>query len=429
MLISSFVLSGKTTFLLYLLLYRLEHKLPTAVQFSPVNYIIFDEQGAKTVALNDLDDRLTECWALADSNADVTQPCYSFRTVPRIVIQASSPKPARWKEWLKQLQGTRVVSDLPDILEIAAIMLVDSVLIHGISLLTPMLYRKEINFDPSSAFSLVKKWGPSIRTVIDVLQGADEESLEATATQAANDICANLSSFAVSRQEVPNSEGSNLLFIRPYRPRGFTHIRSSSLGTFSIPTTYLDNIFQMSCNRFSNEKSLELFRAFSSHSFTRTAAGWGHENAVHRRLCSGGEALSISRANIADGHLMRPSTNLLSGTASALKKAVLSTPFYWIPSVINFPGVDGVLSDIDGNIYVVQATIAGEHGSPVQGLRSIWGTVDKSLRDSGVWRFVVVADVKSTADRHAAVFLNELKDVTFGHQRKQIEAWGCVLQP
>jgi hypothetical protein len=124
---------------------------------------------------------------------------------------------------------------------------------------------------------------------------------------------------------------------------------------------------------------------------------------------------------------MQPSTNLLFGTAGSLKGAVLYTSFYWMPSVINFPGVDGVLGDIDGNIYVVQATIAGEHGSPVEGLKSIWGTVSQRLRDLGIWRFVVVANVKSTADRHAARFSDELKDVTFGRQKIHMEAWGCVL--
>jgi hypothetical protein len=101
-----------------------------------------------------------------------------------------------------------------------------------------------------------------------------------------------------------------------------------------------------------------------------------------------------------------------------------------MPPVINvFPGVDGVLGDIEGNIYVVQATIVAdehEHGSPVEGLKSIWGTVDQRLRDLGVWRFVVVANVKSTADRHVARFSDELKGVPFGRQKIHMETWGCV---
>jgi hypothetical protein len=76
----------------------------------------------------------------------------------------------------------------------------------------------------------------------------------------------------------------------------------------------------------------------------------------------------------------------------------------------------------------VQATTAGDHGgSPVAGLKSIWGTVDQHVQDFGVWHFVVVANVKSTADSLTARFSDELKDVTFGRQKIHMEAWGCVL--
>ena len=45
MLISILYLD-KTTFLFYLLLRRLEHQLPTAIQLTAEDYIIFDKQGA-----------------------------------------------------------------------------------------------------------------------------------------------------------------------------------------------------------------------------------------------------------------------------------------------------------------------------------------------------------------------------------------------
>lgn len=110
-------------FLIYLLLYRLEHKLPTAVQFGGERYFVFDGEGASRHTLGGpVDPRLSSCWALADSNSYAVQPCEDFVSSAKIVIQASSPKPERWKGWLKQKRGERIYAELPTVLEIAAIL-------------------------------------------------------------------------------------------------------------------------------------------------------------------------------------------------------------------------------------------------------------------------------------------------------------------
>ena len=114
---------GKTTFLLYLFLHRLENRLPTAVQFGAEHYFIFDEQGAIVNRLRDRDRRLKKCWALTDSNDKVSQPCESFKDQAKRVILASPPEPERWRKWIKQAGGWGycIISDLPSVPEIAAI--------------------------------------------------------------------------------------------------------------------------------------------------------------------------------------------------------------------------------------------------------------------------------------------------------------------
>lgn len=114
--------SGKTTFLLYVLLRRLESKLPTAVQLDNEKYFIFDEQGATVCPIDAEDLRLNECWALADSNQHAIQPCSAFLINAKFVIQTTSPKPERWKGWVKQNRGTWIVMDPPSVPEIAAIL-------------------------------------------------------------------------------------------------------------------------------------------------------------------------------------------------------------------------------------------------------------------------------------------------------------------
>ena len=106
---------GKSAFLFYLLLHRLERCLPTAVQLDSKGYFIFDEQGASFHPLTTYDAGLKACWALADSNAYVQQPREPFTSLAKCTIQMSSPKPERWKAWIKQLlsAGGQIATPTP----------------------------------------------------------------------------------------------------------------------------------------------------------------------------------------------------------------------------------------------------------------------------------------------------------------------------
>jgi len=103
-------------------LHRLENKLPTAIQLGKNSYFVFDEQGGTNLSTNlELSPRLRKCWALADSNQHIDQPCEPFQGQAERVIQTTSPKAERWKEWSKQKSAFVLLSDLPSVPEIAAI--------------------------------------------------------------------------------------------------------------------------------------------------------------------------------------------------------------------------------------------------------------------------------------------------------------------
>lgn len=109
-------------FLLYLLLYRLERRCSTAIQFDSEYLFVFDEQGVQVYSTSDFSaaDRVHECWALSDSNFNLDKPCNMFRTQAKCVIQTSSPQAARWKTWTKEEPSEFIASALPHVLEIAA---------------------------------------------------------------------------------------------------------------------------------------------------------------------------------------------------------------------------------------------------------------------------------------------------------------------
>lgn len=271
-----------------------------------------------------------------------------------------------------------------------------------------------------------------------IIQGPEEaqdmeENLQAEADQAAHKICSDpsLVGLQLVGDGIPDSLGSIIGFVRPHRritPSG--KIATSSRAIWFIPTTFLDEIFAQHCSNFSTEKSRELFIALSSHSLTRTAAGWKHEKDVHRRLSTAGAPpLTIFNHDRTDNMQMRPTSELVPGTADGLKHTSASKAFYWMPSVINWEGIDGVLGDTDNNLYAVQATIASEHSSPVKGLKQAWLTVDSSTRARRRWHLVVVGADVGVVDGLVKRFSGQLEGVKLGRGHEgRVQVWGCILE-
>lgn len=288
--------------------------------------------------------------------------------------------------------------------------------------------------DPSSTFPLVSRWGPSTRSITDIAIAAAcgrgwtvEEELEADANGAAIQLCSSpsLVSLFASNEGVLGREGSSVRFVRPCRSYDNTAITSSRAISF-IPTKFLDNLFAAHCTEFTNQKCLDLFKAFSSNSLTRTAAAWGFEIRVHKHLYTAGVDLDIFGA---DGlrMKMRPSPKLVPGTAAGLKSTSARDSFYWMPSVMNFPGIDGVLGDTEGNIFAVQTTIADDHRTPDDGLRRTWKELEDHAREGRTWHLVVVGDTPRAVNGLVAKFSRHLEHFTLGLSRVHVQVWGYVL--
>ncbi|KIL58556.1 hypothetical protein M378DRAFT_170456 [Amanita muscaria Koide BX008] len=104
----------------------------------------------------------------------------------------------------------------------------------------------------------------------------------------------------------------------------------------------------------------------------------------------------------------------------------MSPSFYWFPSVVDWPGIDGVL--VNGNdIYALQATIADTHRGPRDGLKKVWQTIGADVARLFTWHFVVVTDNKDLADKHTTDFGTRLDDVALGRRpHVKVLAWVCV---
>ncbi|KAI0693527.1 hypothetical protein C8T65DRAFT_64068 [Cerioporus squamosus] len=295
--------------------------------------------------------------------------------------------------------------------------------------------RKELGLDTTQAYRFISKWGPCTRTIIHLLSQypeghaqAEEEYAMAAHAAAAN-ICANPIAFKYPViQRAPHGVGSTVLFMLPCRPRDpRTSLIVGSGGSIPhIPTPYLTEIFNRHRRSCANEKAFELFQALSSHALTRPASAWHLEKRMHAYLCRDSQPLIILHGR--DSSAMQPSQLLLVGTAGALARCRAYTTFYWLPSVADYPGIDGVLAD-SANVYAVRATTADEleHGSPADGLRKIWANLDRRVRDERTWNIVFVTDSAPLARERVDRYVGELEGFTLGRAKIPVNVWGCVL--
>jgi hypothetical protein len=278
---------------------------------------------------------------------------------------------------------------------------------------------KQLLYDPSSTLSLVRKWGPSTRNILRSMEYAAlglDDPIEMEAKGATERICSYPSAIfdEILGKRMPRSEGSSALFLRRYGSA------ASGTATAFIPTPHLQALFEERHKRMTNRDILDLIYALSSHSLTRGAAGWLHEKSMHDRLGMGAAHLSIFRGSTKKN--MRSSNRLLPGTLNGLKKAGVADSFYWIPSAVNFPGVDSVLGDTDGHVYTIQATIADKHTSPVQGIEMVWKNFKPAIRTSRTWHFVIVTDSEEAAGEYVKKFSKELRGF-----KPPVQVWACAL--
>jgi hypothetical protein len=247
----------------------------------------------------------------------------------------------------------------------------------------------------------------------------EDDPIEREVNDAVGRIWGNLSViFQGSLDMIPQSEGSSVIFLRPTPG-------NRDQDTHFIPTPHLWTLFEKQRTKLKNDEIRKMAFSLSSHSYTRAGAGWLHETSVHKRLSTEGAALTITRGPT-EQHI-QPSTHIIPGALASLKDVGSNDSFYWIPSMANFPGIDSILGDIDGNVYTIQATIADTHTSPVQGIKRVWEQFRPEIRTSRTWHFVIITNSQNAADKYVEVFSKQLRELTLGRGHTPVQVWACAL--
>ncbi|KAG9312715.1 hypothetical protein JVU11DRAFT_7142 [Chiua virens] len=192
---------GKTLFNIYILVKRLGEKKAVAMQFmngQPM-YALFQD----TARFYSLDNILPLyeppfVWVLCDSNDKVESPSGVFRgEQDRIrIIQTTSPKVSRWKEWTKQHGADIYVMDIWTENEIRQ--------------LSAML---ELNVDRT--IDLARKWGNVPLMLLKNLKLSDKEIEKVYRKGAVRAVGDTPQFMAASVQNFPSDPPSSFFFVRP----------------------------------------------------------------------------------------------------------------------------------------------------------------------------------------------------------------------
>ncbi|KIJ08878.1 hypothetical protein PAXINDRAFT_158031 [Paxillus involutus ATCC 200175] len=320
---------GKSLFLIYALVERLQKRQPTAYQYHDDRYFLFTETGVTSQPANhdlplDTSHGGTHIWALSDSNARTIQPASAFITLGVRTVQAASPNRQRWKEWTKQAKAGLYVMDVWQQEELAALATI-------------------LECDTDHILHLAAQWGSSPRTLLNLSYSKqNEEAFQITINTSASAFVmeadttlAGLRSFNIPIEKL---DTSSILFIGPQRDK--YGIVSRTRATMEKDA--------LICSQF--------FAAMGSHASMRCVAGYIFEQWVHACLLSGHKLNCTWLNNDSVPHNpVATQPNRLISTEDELKSC--KPPFYWCPVASSFPGIDGLLHCED-DVYAIQITIS-----------------------------------------------------------------------
>ncbi|KAK7690867.1 hypothetical protein QCA50_005969 [Cerrena zonata] len=346
---------GKTLFLFYVLVMRLQARQPVAIETDQSEYFVFTEAGVSIEPKgNSLVDILrrwtssTQVWALSNSSIDLDQPSSGFRRARSLgayLIQATSPCVHRWKQWLKEYGARMFVMDLWPEDELFAL---GSLI--GVE-------------DPHTLVAAARKWGPSPRKLISLHQGRlSSQNLDSILNAKARKIANDPIGMLIKVEDA--SLESDVVFVRP---------SSNKRHSFAawIPSEYICLIIASALRGVAAANQAAFFQYMDSSAYS-CATKWLFEGWVHTRFLQIDHiSCHWQQSPALHGPLPTLGRNdIIVGQPCVLRDCSLSKPFYWQPSTSDIEGTDSVLYDTEG-IYVIQSTISWTSRSVETGLDEI----------------------------------------------------------
>ncbi|KAI9568825.1 hypothetical protein HD554DRAFT_2171964 [Boletus coccyginus] len=367
---------GKTLFLVYVLVVRLGQKQSVALQFiDGFSFYALFKDNVEFHPLNHLAPlfRCPFVWALCDSNDSVKSPSPIFLGKVNIrVIQTTSPKSSRWKEWSKQAGAWPYVMDIFS----------DEEVVHLATLL---------GLDVLRMTTLSRNWGNVARTLMKYVD-TEDSTVEGNYYDDAGRAVQKSKTIidGGSRFDFPDGSPSSFYFLRPMKTSTGTINRLR--GSVSVPTQTLCRLLAKALQDQDNHVKLQFYNALSHHGNTRQAAGYIFESWFHNFFLQELEmdchwVMRRSGDDAGPPTLSMPAhAKLIPSTKTAPSSAI--PPYYWVAYKPNFAGIDSALV-LEDRIFAFQMTLGSNHRSPMKGLRDLRDLLPRDLKDLP-WRVVFV---------------------------------------
>jgi hypothetical protein len=417
---SKLKLPGKTCFLFYVLCRRLCAGLPTAFQLNEDEFAFFTENGPVVEKSTSRYPFPSGTWLLADSNAMVSQPCGAFlrSTIDVLVVQTTSPKVSRWKEWSKQRQARVFVMDWISRDEMIALGYVCCICRLALLML---VIRSLLCLDCESLLKNYDTFGPSARECIKMARG--RESRKGAKAKVAGDVQRLITQPSLivpfSQHDIKDDVPHRIFFVRPRRS-------DRSEGVTQIPTNYLCRVVLRTIAQAEAARQVDIFHHLDCHPSTRGSSGELYEKFIHARLTAH-PSLHPLECTASDRHLklaIPVCRNVLSFSGVSGLNSVNDEelPFYWRPLKTNFPSLDIIICTLE-MILMIQVTRlwSGRHKILREGVIDTLTNLPKGFADARRKCLIFVTDSDIKALRLRQQGLKTLEGLG-------LEVYSCVFQ-
>ncbi|KAI9566980.1 hypothetical protein HD554DRAFT_1041616 [Boletus coccyginus] len=243
-----------------------------------------------------------------------------------------------------------------------------------------------LGLDVPRMTALSSNWGNVPRTLVKYVNTEDRE-LERLYRRSAGRAVRECKIMIDGGLEfdLPENPLSTFYFLRPMTTPTGTIARM--FASISVPTQTLCRLLAEALQKQDNQVRLQFYNALSHHENTRQAAGYIFESWFHSFFV-GKQVMDCHwfQGSVDDADpptLSMPAhANFIPPTKTAPGSAI--PPYYWIPSKINFAGIDGTLV-LQDRIFVFQTALGSKHRSPINGLKDL-----QKLLPHLPWRVVFV---------------------------------------
>ncbi|KAI9573181.1 hypothetical protein HD554DRAFT_2310957 [Boletus coccyginus] len=315
------------------------------------------------------------CGSLCDSNqyVKIPSPIFLNKEDHIRVIQTTSPKPSRWKEWSKQAGISAYVMDNFS----------DEEVVHLATLL---------GLDVPRMATLSRNWGNVPRRLLKYINMEDSivEGLYHDDASPAVQKCKSMIDGG-SQFNFPDNPPSSFYFLRPMKTD--TGAVSRVRGSIHVPTRALCRLLAEALQDQDNHVKLQFYNALSYHGNTRK-----RRMDCHWVVPGSGDDADPSTLSMPAHAKLIPPTKTAPGSAIP--------PYYWIAYKPNFAGIDSVLV-LEDRIFAFQMTLSSDHRSPIPGLRDLRKLLPHDRKDIP-WRVVFVGPEEGPIETVAARWNGEL---------------------